>query len=112
MSLSSLLSQAISPYSDDKGSWRQFVLDHLDFIDARSGNFDVDAETVYSFRYDLPRFLRERMSRQVDMAWIVNLLNTLPNDLAFDQAGTYVIPTDRVITDLYLSFSTVQNNQG
>jgi hypothetical protein len=113
MGLSTLIKNAkIGTVSDDQGDWRQFVLDHLDYIQARSQSFSIEPELINLYRYDLERFLREYMKRNQDITWIVQLLNDIPNDFDFDESMIIVVPTDSLITNLYQSYTTVVNNPG
>lgn len=111
MGLSALIMNAkIDTVSDDHDTWRQFILDHLDYISARSQNFTIQPELMNLYRYDLQRFLKDYMKRNQDITWIVQLLNDLPNDFDFVDIETIIIPTDRLITDLYQSYITVISN--
>lgn len=111
MSLSDLIrNNNKSTIGDDHGRWRQFVLDHLDFITLRSGSYAITAEQMNLYRFDLRRFLKERMTRHENMEWIVRLLNNMANDFEFEEACTLVIPTDRTMVDLYHSYMTISSN--
>ena len=111
MRLSDYLSREINnSIADDQGRWRQYVLDHLDYITARSPKYDVADEVMNLFEYDLGRFLKDHMSRSSDLAWIVRLLNNLPNDLSFYKSGIYIIPSDELLNQLYSSYRTINKN--
>lgn len=105
-----LMAIAKTNISDDQGPWRQFVLDHLDYIAARSTTYTIEPELMNRYRYDLGRFLKERMTIHTDMAWIVLHLNYLPNDLAFDTPGEFIIPTDELCNKLYHSYKASRAN--
>ena len=90
--------------------WAQFVLDHLDYIARRSATYVIDAVTMNDYRYDLQRYLTEKLTHRLDIQWIVLRLNSLPNDLAFDQPGKYIIPSEDLINNLYHTFVTISNN--
>jgi hypothetical protein len=96
--------------SDDQGPWRQFVLDHLDYIAKATRPVDLDILLINQYRYDLPRFLKERMGLRTDMAWIVVLLNNMTSDFDFKEPGTLIVPGDDTIINLYHSFSTITAN--
>ncbi len=111
MSLSTLITNSIkNTVSDDQGLWRQFILDHLDYIAARSRPFNVDAEVANLYRYDLSRFLSVKLMRHQDIAWIVLLLNSMSNDFAFDGPMTILVPTDDLIVRLYHSYISINAN--
>ena len=95
---------------DDGGPWRQFILDHLDFIASKSQVYSIAPEVMYLYQYDLKRFLKEKMQINEDIAWIVLLLNNLSSDFEFDSPGNFTIPSDRLILQLHLSFVTISNN--
>lgn len=99
-----------SEVSDDNGKWRQFILDHIDFIKNRSEIFTIPDNLMYLYRYDLKRFLKEIMQRQEDIAWIFLLLNDLKSDFDFYTPGDYIVPTDALITDFYISYKTISKN--
>jgi hypothetical protein len=111
MSLSDLLAASQqNSLSDDQATWRQYVLDHLDYIAGQSQSFTIDAVLINQYRYDLTRYLKNELSRQLDIAWIVLLLNDMANDFDFDQPGNYKIPTDRLINDLYHVYIAIVAN--
>lgn len=111
MGLSTLIAQStLNTVSDDQGPWRQFILDHLLYISIRSKTYLIEPDLMNLYRYDLKRFLKNYMKLHEDIAWIVLLLNDLPNDFSFDTSRNLVIPTDRFITDLYRSFRTIAAN--
>ena len=98
-------------FGDDQGLWRQFVLDHLDFIARRSTTYEIDSSLMNLYRYDLKRFLREHLKIHGDLAWIVLLLNNLSNDLEWETEGSYVIPDNSLISQLYHSYITISSNR-
>lgn len=111
MSLSELITDnQRNTVSDDQGKWRQFVLDHLDYIALRSTTFAIDAPLMNLYRYDLRRFLKDYLKRHEDIGWIVQLLNSLPNDFAFHESGNLVVPEDSLITKLYHSYISIVAN--
>jgi hypothetical protein len=108
MGLSAYLDETrLNSLGDDQGRWRQYVLDHLDYIAGFSRKYEIDAPLINQFRYDLKRFLKEYLSLQEDIAWIVLLLNNMPNDFSFSEAGEYTIPNDQDIKKLYHTFATI-----
>lgn len=112
MTLSQLLSDQLnSTVANDNGPWRQFVLDHLDYLARRTVPRTIDALEMNQYRYDLARFVKEKMQRSQDMTWIVLLLNNLSCHLDFKEPGDYVIPEDRLILDLYSLYVTTTANK-
>lgn len=115
MALSTLLLNTIKgPSVIDSGDlkWQQFLKDHLDYIAIRSETYDIDGSSMEIYRYDLGRFLKEKLSRQVDLTKIVLLLNNMYNDFDFKDPKKYIIPSDALINSLYLNYRTTQNNTG
>lgn len=113
MSLAALIrTSAVTTVSDDNGPWRQFVLDHLDWLSARSITFTISPEKMNLFRYDLKRYLKDELNRHEDITWVVLLLNDLGNDFAFDVPGTYLVPADSEVISLYHSHRTNTANAG
>lgn len=111
MSLSTDLAASDSgKLGDDQGTWRQYILDHIDYIKRRSTTYDIDGPLMNFYRYDLKRFLKAHLRRQRDIAWIVLLLNDMHNDFEFVNPGKYVIPTDDLINALYHSYITIASN--
>ena len=111
MSLTDLINQSIkTTTSDDQVDWRQFILDHLDYIAARSTTFSIDPPLMNQYRYDLKRMLKVYFKRHQDMEWIVLLLNNLPNDFSFYEPMSITIPSDELITNLYHSYITIASN--
>lgn len=111
MSLSTILNQRLDDQlSNDGGRWRQFILDHLNYIQNRSQTYVADEQTITQYRYDFDRFIKEKIGRQKDITWIVLLLNNLPNDFSFADKTEYIIPSDDLISNLYLSYTTIQAN--
>jgi len=110
MSLSKLIDAEIKrqTMADDQGEWRQYILDHLDYITARTRPSEIDILLINEYRYDLDSFLKEKMSIQGDIAWIVLLLNNLTCDFEFTEPGVFIIPSDELISQLYHSYSTVK----
>lgn len=111
MSLSTdLAASDTDKLGDDQGTWRQFILDHVDYISKRSITYDIDGALMNLYRYDLKRFLKTHLSRQRDIAWIVLLLNDFHNDFEFVNPGKYIIPSDELVNGLYHSYITITNN--
>jgi hypothetical protein len=111
MGLSTLINSSLnSTVSDDQGSWRTYILDHLDYLNLRSEVFAIEPELMNIYRYDLKRFLKDYMKRHEDIAWIVLLMNNLANDFSFDTAMNIIIPTDRLVLNLHMSYVTVTSN--
>lgn len=111
MSLTTMLTVSQNGnFGDDQGPWRQFILDHLDFIAARSRTYEIDSPLMNLYRYDLKRFLRENLKIHGDLAWIVLLLNNLKNDLEWNTEGSYIIPDSNIIAQLYHSYITISTN--
>ena len=111
MGISNLLNSAlIQTVSDDKGSWRQYVLDHLDYISSRSTLFPIEPTLMNQYRYDLRRFLKYHMNRHQDIGWIVQLLNNIRNDFEFTDIDNLIIPDDSFITQLYYQYKTIISN--
>lgn len=106
---SALAAIARDKTSDDQGPWRQYILDHLDFIARRSKRYDIDGLVMNQYRYNLAHYLKENMKRRQDMAWIVQLLNDIPNDFHFVDQAVYIIPSDELINQLYHQFRTITN---
>lgn len=111
MSLSAMLSSVSNgTVSDDQGPWRQFILDHLDYIAARSKVYTIEPDAMNRYKYDLKRLLFDKFQIHEDIAWIVRYLNQLKSDLEFDKPGDFIIPTDSLIVNLKQSFVTVNAN--
>ncbi len=111
MSLITLLASSQNGnFGDDQGPWRQFILDHLDFIANRSRTYEIDSPLMNLYRYDLKRFLRENLKIHGDLAWIVLLLNNLRNDFEWNVEGSYIIPDSNIIAQLYHSYITISTN--
>ena len=111
MSLSALITNSQkNTVSDDQGKWRQFVLDHLDYIALRSTVYAIDAPLMNLYRYDLRRFLKAYLKRHQDLGWIVQLLNSMPNDMDFAEAGNLIVPDDDLINRLYHSYISINAN--
>ena len=54
MSLSTILQNRLSTdMGDDSGPWRQFILDHLNYIALRSTSYSLEPELMYKYQYDL-----------------------------------------------------------
>lgn len=111
MGIANLLSSALDEtVSDDRGRWRQFILDHLDYIKDRSTSFPISPELMNKYRYDLRRYLKYEMSRHKDIGWIVQLLNNIRNDFEFVDMTNLIVPTDSLITNLYFQYTTINSN--
>jgi len=110
MGLSQLLTDSVSVTANDQGPWRQYVLDHIDWLKARIQPTEIQDLLMNQYRYDLERFLRDEVRLQLDVAWIVLLLNDMSCDFEFVQPGTYLIPQDALINSLYHSFATLRAN--
>lgn len=95
-----------STFSDDQGPWRQYILDHLDNIRKTSETFVLDGPLMNLYRFDLRRFLYDKMNRHEDLTWIVLLINDIPSELEFVNIDNLIVPTDSLITKLYHSYRT------
>lgn len=91
---------------DDQGTWRQFVLDHLDYIAHQSQSFLVDETVMNRYRYDMRLFLKENLNRHQDMLWVVQILNDVPTEFDFHGAMTLIVPTDDLLVGLYRTYRT------
>jgi hypothetical protein len=111
MGISALLDSALEKIvSDDQGSWRQYVLDHLDYISSRSSIFPIEPTVMNRYRYDLRSFLKYSMNRHQDIGWIVQLLNNIRNDFEFIDKTNLIIPDDSLITQIYYQYKTIISN--
>lgn len=111
MGLSTLLAnEQNNSRGDDNGPWRQFILDHLDYMARRSTRYNLDGPLINQYRYNLKHFLKDHLKRREDIDWIVLLLNNLHNDFEFADPVTLIIPTDKLIQDLYHSYISVISN--
>ncbi len=95
-----------STISDDNGPWRQFVLDHADYIKENSELYSVGDQLINIYKYDLRRFLKDRMNRTEDIEWIFLIINDLKSDFDFDKTGNYWIPSDQFMIELFNNFQT------
>ena len=101
MGLSALLdSKSKNSVGDLSSGWRQFVLDHLDYIAFRSKTYEIEDKLMNLYRYDLNRFLKESLKRHQDIGWIVQLLNSFKNDFDFGEVKYLIVPEDNLITNL------------
>ena len=107
---SSLQAVMTDSFGNDNGTWRQFVCDHLDYIQARSPTYLPEPEVMNQYKYDLSDYLKVGLSRKKNIGWIVCLLNGMASDLEFDESRTYVIPTDELISQLYTTYKSVLAN--
>lgn len=112
MGLSQILATNIASnvLSDDNGPWRQYILDHLDYISVRTKPSQIDRLLINQYRYDLARYLKDKAGIRGNIAWIVLLLNNIKSDFEFTEPGIYIIPTDDLINALYHSFITLETN--
>lgn len=111
MGLSTLIDQVQrNTVADDGGKWRQFILDHLNYISLRSTVFVIEPTLMNLYRYDLRRFLKDYLHRHEDITWIVQLLNMMQNDFAFEEVTNLIVPEDSLITKLYQVYATISAN--
>lgn len=93
--------------SDSDINWVQFVSDHVSYIRANSAKVYPSAQVMAQNRYDMKRYLRNVMSRNQEMWWIVLRINDMASDLDFTldtvRSGIYV-PTETLMNTLYASF--------
>lgn len=93
--------------SDSDINWVQFVSDHVSYIRANSAKVYPSAQVMAQNRYDMKRYLRNVMSRNQEMWWIVLRINDMASDLDFTldnvRSGLYV-PTEALMNTLYASF--------
>lgn len=105
--LSVLSTIAGDPMSDSDINWVQFVSDHVSYIRANSAKVYPSAQIMAQNRYDMKRYLRNVMSRNQEMWWIVLRINDMASDLDFTvdnvRNGIYV-PTETLMNTLYGSF--------
>lgn len=110
MSLISLINRYNSgTISDDDGTWRQFVLDHADYIKTNSQLYEITESVMNIYKYDLRRFLKEKMGRNEDVEWIFLIINDLKSDFDFDVAKNYYIPADTFMINLYTNYQASLN---
>ena len=111
MSLTGLIASSItSEVGDDQAGWRQFVLDHIVYIRNLSKVTVISAEVMNQYRYNLKHYLKQVVRTHQDIGWIVQLLNELRSDMDFYIPGSFYIPQDNTIRDLYLTYATTRLN--
>lgn len=93
--------------SDSDINWVQFVSDHVSYIRANSAKLYPSAQIMAQNRYDMKRYLRNVLSRNQEMWWIVLRINDMASDIDFTldniRNGIYV-PTEQLMNTLYASF--------
>lgn len=105
--LSVLSSITSDPMSDSDINWVQFVSDHVSYIRANSPKVYPSAQIMAQNRYDMKRYLRNVMSRNQEMWWIVLRVNDMDSDMDFvldNVRGGIYVPTAALMNTLYASF--------
>ncbi len=97
------------PLLDTDPAWRQFIIDHKAYIISSAGQQKVSPEVMTQCNYNLIRYLRIQ-NLQVNLAWIVLLINGLDSDIDFNAdmlSLTLYVPSETLIQTLYQTYQTV-----
>lgn len=107
MTLTDILSNQLSNvYLDQDDRWRQFIIDHKNYIKLNGQYYTVSAQVMSQCTFDLGRFLRQNALPRY-FYWIILCINDISNDQEFTidmiSPGFYV-PLETVIQDLYAKY--------
>lgn len=92
-------------YMDDNGAWRQFVIDHLAYIQANASRVYPDATVMQKYRYDVKRYMLYNTTL-ASMGWIFLLVNGLSSERDFTESQIYYLPDYSYIDELYHTYLT------
>lgn len=85
--------------------WKQFVIDHLDLIKAKSEYTEFSEQTMYHLKYRLKNYLN-RLGYNQDMIWIIYLLNNIDNETDFINLPGIYIPNYQYLKNLLKDFNS------
>ena len=109
MSLITLLQNSLNNYDDTDPLWYQFILDHKTYLIQNSSIRFITTAYLQTYTNNLKGYLQS-ISYPVNCAWIVGLINNIPNDVAFDTTISQLyIPPYSLIQTLYTNYITTQN---
>lgn len=109
-SLINILSASMNNYDDSDPLWYRFIDDHRDYILANSDLRTISPSYMQSVRYNLRSYLRN-IGFPPNCAWIVQLINDMPNDVLFNSANvsSLYVPPFSLIQTLYTSYMTTKS---
>lgn len=109
-SLIALLNNSLNNYNDTDSNWRQFISDHKTYLIANSKIRNLSPSYFQGVQYNLKAYLR-KINYMTNCAWIVALINNIPNDVNFAAGiGFLYIPNFSIIEALYTTYITTKNN--
>ena len=110
MALIDLLTNSLDNYDDLDPDWKNFILDHKQYLIDKSTMAIISTSYMQGYRYSLRRYLRS-ISYNIHCAWIVGLVNNLPTDVMFtDTVNSLRLPPFSVIESLYTTYLTLKTN--
>ena len=90
-------------YALKSQGWFQFVQDHYNELKQSATLQTISPEIMYQYRYSLESYLRH-INKNINIAWIVLILNGLDSNMDFVDVKSILIPTDSALSDLYNSY--------
>jgi len=100
-----LITAASDKYLDDSGPWRQFVIDHIPFIQSNSRRVYPDGTVMQKYRYNVRWYMQYNIV-VASLDWIFLLINDLPSEMDFYKSQWYYLPNDTYIDELYHLYIT------
>ena len=100
-----LTTAASDKYLDDGGAWRQFVIDHIPFIQKNSKTVFPDGTVMQKYRYNVQWYMQYNVV-PTSLGWIFLLINDLPSERDFYKSQVYYMPNDTYIDNLYHLYIT------
>jgi len=109
-SLISILNSSLNNYNDTNSSWRNFISDYKSYLIANSTVRQITNGYLQGVRFNLTAYLRS-INYNTNCAWIIALINNLPNDVYFTTGINFLyVPQFSIIEQLYTSWITTQQN--
>lgn len=104
MALIDTLNASLNFYDDLDNGWRQFILDHLIYLQTQSDTATISNSYMQSCSFSLKRYLRS-INYSTNWAWIVGLVNNIPTDVQFTfGVNSLYLPTNTVLQRLYTDY--------
>lgn len=109
-SLLALIANSITTYSDIDPEWKQFISDYKTYLISQSTLRTISNGYFQSVQYNMQAYLRS-INYNVSCAWIIAMINNIPNDVYFAPGITMLyVPSFSIIEQLYTNYITSKQN--
>lgn len=103
--LTDIINDLNSKLNNQEKEWVQFIYDHYTLIRENSEWISIEPGTMKRYRYRPEDYL-EHLGKDKNLAWIMLLINQIPNRGYFEGLDKVLVPDQRYIEELRSKYET------